>query len=325
MLFDVRQNAVLLQNLTAYIQRQIFRVDNTAYKSQIWRQQLFVIIGNEDTLDIKLDPRLVVGTVKIHRCGSWNVKECRKLRCPLDLVVNVGQRLFTVVRDGLVELNVVLFGQLTLWQCPQCRCSIDLLAFPYLLLFFVIPFTLELNIFIIEHDWVGNVIGVFFDHFFHTPLVKEFFFILFEFDVNDRSVFFFGNRRYFIFSGTVCRKFVRLFLTCFFCNDINMICHHKYRIETDTELTDEITVFFRISGHLLHKGLGSGLGDGSEILHQILFIHTDTVVTDGQRVVIFVNLDIDLARPFFFFEFVIYQMQIVEFVDCITCIGDKLS
>ena len=62
-------------------------------------------------------------------------------------------------------------------------------------------------------------------------------------------------------------------------------------IETDTELSDHRDVSSRRES--LHESLGSGLGDGSEMIDQILLGHTDTAIFDRESVVRLVWDNID--------------------------------
>lgn len=59
-----------------------------------------------------------------------------------------------------------------------------------------------------------------------------------------------------------------------FGDNLDFIGNKIRRIETDTELSDHGNISSRVKG--FHESFGSGFSDGSEIVDQFLFGHTDT-------------------------------------------------
>ena len=168
------------------------------------------------------------------------------------------------------------------------------------------------------------MVGVFFDDAFCMPFAQKLFLLFFELDIDDCTMLVFDHGLEFVLTCTIGREHIGLVFPCLFGDDIHPLCHHEYRVEAHTKLTDQVAVFFGITRKLLHKGLGAGFGDGAEIVHQVLLIHPDAIVVEGDRVVRLIQLDIDLAFPVTFFELLICQSKIVKLVQRITCIGDKL-
>ena len=72
-------------------------------------------------------------------------------------------------------------------------------------------------------------------------------------------------------------------------NDLDAVGDHEGGIEADAELADQRHILARIAGQLLHEGRGAGAGDGAEIVDQLVMVHADAVVGDGERVLIFVR------------------------------------
>jgi hypothetical protein len=72
-------------------------------------------------------------------------------------------------------------------------------------------------------------------------------------------------------------------------DDLDALSNQVGRVETDTELTDHGNIGTSAEG--LHESLGSGLGDGSEVVDQIGLGHTDTGITDAQDVVLAIRGD----------------------------------
>lgn len=75
--------------------------------------------------------------------------------------------------------------------------------------------------------------------------------------------------------------------------DDDLISHKESRVETHTKLTNQLrgglTVILDLS-HLVEELAGSGLGDGTKVLHQFFFGHADTSVSDVKHVLFFVRL-----------------------------------
>ncbi len=71
--------------------------------------------------------------------------------------------------------------------------------------------------------------------------------------------------------------------------------HHEAGVEADAELADQVHL---AGGLALFQPLqvvqGAGVGDGADVLHQLLAGHAHAVVLDHQRVVLLVDGDGDL-------------------------------
>mmetsp|Transcript_34651 Transcript_34651/g.70026 ORF Transcript_34651/g.70026 Transcript_34651/m.70026 type:complete len:207 (+) Transcript_34651:1291-1911(+) len=63
-------------------------------------------------------------------------------------------------------------------------------------------------------------------------------------------------------------------------------------VEADAELTDHGNV--GPGGQCLHEGLGSGLGDGTEVVDEVGLGHADAGILDGEGVVGLVGDDLDV-------------------------------
>jgi len=234
------------------------------------------------------------------------------------------QRLFTVVGEGLVKLNVLFVTDLALRQTPQSRRIVDLLKFGHRLGLFLIPFAGGLFGLVFEENGIGDVVGVFFDDLFDPPGVVELFGILFELDVDDGAVLILGDRFDLKLTCTVRAEHIRLLFARFFCDDIDVVCDHEDGVKSDPELPDEVAVFFGIAGELIDESPGARLGNRTEVVHEILLVHSDTVVNDGEGVVILVKADDDLGIPIHLFETLIGQPEVVKFIKRVIGIGDEL-
>jgi len=68
--------------------------------------------------------------------------------------------------------------------------------------------------------------------------------------------------------------------------------HHEHAVEADAELTDEVGGDFGVLRLFQAPGelLGAGLGDGADQVDQLVAVHADAVVPDGERAGCFVCL-----------------------------------
>lgn len=75
--------------------------------------------------------------------------------------------------------------------------------------------------------------------------------------------------------------------------DNDPISHKEGRVEAHTKLTNQLRggliVILDLS-HLVEELAGSGLGDGTKVLHQFFFGHADASVSDVKHVLFLVGL-----------------------------------
>ena len=69
-----------------------------------------------------------------------------------------------------------------------------------------------------------------------------------------------------------------------------LVGDHEGAVEADAELADEVGVLFGVAGELREEVLGAGAGDGAEVGDEVLLVHADAGVGDGEGVVCFVEL-----------------------------------
>jgi hypothetical protein len=86
-----------------------------------------------------------------------------------------------------------------------------------------------------------------------------------------------------------------LVFTGFAGDDIYAVRDDEGAVETDAELADEVRVALGVAAEIGEEVLGSGAGDGAEVGDQILFIHADAVVGDGEDSLLFVERQFDLG------------------------------
>jgi len=97
------------------------------------------------------------------------------------------------------------------------------------------------------------------------------------------------------------------------------------RIETDAELADEAGVLGLIAGQGLEELAGTGLGDGPEVVHDLLAAHAHAVVADGDGARVLVVGDLDLQVAVALEQGIVGQGLEAQLVRRIRGIGDQLS
>jgi len=186
----------------------------------------------------------------------------------------------------------------------------------------------------VHGDRVADIVGILLDqalegHFvgivFFTVVAVE---VLAQAEDDRRAVFRFLTFFQAVFAVASRFPFISLFFAGLAGDDRDFIGDHEGRIETDTELTDEILIcavgilgFFQF----FQEGLGAGLGDSTEVFHQILFIHAQAVIGDRQRVSIGIRRQMDFKGRIAFEEVAISQGLVMQLVDGIGCIGNQFA
>ncbi len=125
---DAGEDAILLQDLAADVERKILAVDDAANEAQVLRQELLGVVHDEDAFYVKLDAGLVLGLVEIERGLGGDVEERGVFETAFGLGVEPEERIFEAAGDGLVELLVVVILELGFGAAPEGAGRIDLLG-----------------------------------------------------------------------------------------------------------------------------------------------------------------------------------------------------
>jgi hypothetical protein len=78
-------------------------------------------------------------------------------------------------------------------------------------------------------------------------------------------------------------------------------------------------------GEGFHEGLGSGLGDGTQVSDEFLLGHTDTSVSEGEGVGCLVGDDFDLEVGFISGDVGVSHGFVSDLVQGVRCVGNQLS
>ena len=110
-----------LQDLARDVERQVVRVDDAAHEAQVRRQQLLGVVHDEHAPHVELDAVARVAVPQVERRARRDVEQVRELLPALDARVRPRERILEVVADVLVELLVLLVGDVRLAAAPTAR------------------------------------------------------------------------------------------------------------------------------------------------------------------------------------------------------------
>ena len=171
-IFEERQDALdaagadrlhrlrLLQDLARDVKRQIVGIDHAAHEAQVRRHELLRVVHDEHALDVELDAVSVIAVPQIERGMRGDVEKQGVLLLPFHVRVGPGERRLEIVADVLVELLVLLFGDLRLGPRPERRSLVDLLVLVLQPLRVLVFIHISFQSLFLHQDRNGDVIGI---------------------------------------------------------------------------------------------------------------------------------------------------------------------
>jgi len=115
---------------------------------------------------------------------------------------------------------------------------------------------------------------------------------------------------------------VLLFIIIGLGGDGDLVSNQESGVETDTELTNHGDISTRLEG--FHESLGTGLGDGTEVVDEFLLGHTDTSIFDGKGIVGLVGDNSD-SEVGFVVNGVTSDGLVSDLIKGIRCVGNEFS
>ena len=106
--------------------------------------------------------------------------------------------------------------------------------------------------------------------------------------------------------------------------DVYLVCHHKCRIEAQTKVTDDL-VGIALILILLDEIGGAGESDLVDVLLHLICSHTQTVIHEGERLLIGIDNHIDLRLVPFRKSVLSHHIQLFQLGNCVAAVGDQLS
>ena len=300
---DVVDHAAALQQLAGDVQRQVGGVDHAADEPEVLRHQLAGVLQHEDPPDVQLDAPPGLRDPQVEGRPGRDEQQQRVLVGALDLAVHPDQRVGEVAGDMLVEVLVVLLGELALGPRPQRRGLVDLLLFflePRLVLVLVHIIFQSL---LLHEDRNGDVIGV---------LAQD----RAQPESGEKLILAFAQVQDDFGAATLASHRLQRVLALAVAlpahavlgghsgaprDERHLVRDDERRIEADAELADEVRVFRLVAGQALEELAGAGLGDGADVADHLVARHADTIVRHAQRarglVVGDTDLQVRIALP----------------------------
>ena len=322
-LADCLHVAAFLQQLAAYVERQVGAVDDALDEAQVDRHQRLGVVHDEHALDVELDAAALVAIPQIERRLGRDVQQLRVFAAAFDAVVGVGQWVGGVVADLLVELLVLLFGDLALAARPQRSGLVD--GRPFVLLDLLLGVGVPL--FLLHQDGQRDVVRVLADDGLELPAGQKLLLALTQVqddvgaalgagDGLDLEVArTFGAPAHAFFGGGSGTAGL----------DSDAVGHDEAAVKAHAELTDQLRVFLLIALELGHEFTRTALGDGAQIGHGLFGAHADAVVADGDGLLVGVETQPHLEVGRVFIELGMIDGLETQLVAGIRRVGDQLA
>mmetsp|Transcript_40565 Transcript_40565/g.79943 ORF Transcript_40565/g.79943 Transcript_40565/m.79943 type:complete len:755 (+) Transcript_40565:170-2434(+) len=363
-LLDDLEDFVLLKGLTRDVQREILRVNNTSAEVEPLRNQLLAVVHDEHTTDVELDVvPLLAGLKEIEGCSAGHKEQSLELQLTLDGEVLHTEVVLPIVGDGLVERGVLLGGDVLSPSHPDGLVLVhllegvgdllDLLGLLLLVLLFLLLllnlglvivlfllFLIVLLLFLLllvigdlllcglldrELDGEADELGVLLDQILEASLLKVFGLILLQ--VKDDSGATAERLRALVLcdgEGATGRGLPDVLLVIVVLgDDSHLVSNEVGGVETHTELSDHADVTTGLDG--LHEGLGSGPGDGTEVVDQIGLGHTDPGILNGEGVVGLVRHNADVVVRVVLHHLMVGEGLVTDLIESIGRVGNQLT
>ncbi len=320
---NAREDAILLQNFAAHVEREILAVDDATHEAQIRREKLLGIVCDEDALYIELHAHLVLRLIQIERSFGGNIEERSVLEASFGLGMEPEERVLRVAGDRLIQLFVVVLRQLTLRPAPERARSIHLLGDARLLrlLLLCVPLTLVVG----QEDGEGDVVGVLLYDLLQAPTIGIVRALFVEMQEN-RGAGDGALRGLDVEAGlAVAGPAPRLLFAGLARDDLDAVGDHEGAVEADAELADEVRILPGVAGELGEEVFGSGASNGAEVRDQVLFVHADAGVGEGEGLLLFVELEVDAGRERQCLVGIIGQRQMAQLIEGIGGVRNQLA
>ena len=98
---------------------------------------------------------------------------------------------------------------------------------------------------------------------------------------------------------------------------------HKGGVKADSELADQVNILFCGLDQLVQKSIGSGMGDGPQILFQLRPGHADAGIGNNQGMCFFIQINGDFQRHMGIEDVLGSEALVPELLQRIGSIGDQ--
>jgi len=352
-LFDDLEDLVLLEELSGNVEGEVFGIDDTLDEGEVVGDEFVAIVHDEHSSDVEFDVIFfLLGFEEVEGGSLGDVEDGLELKLTLHRELLHGKVVFPVIGQRLVKGGVLLLGDGFGLAHPDGLALIlhfifisdffHFFLFLFLGFFFFFVFNfyfftfLLLGFFLVVSDFLFSGLlhvqlnleidefGVFLNNIFDFLFLDEFKVVRLQLQ-HDSSTS--GHVESVIGGDSEGSSGGRLPTEGVFFLARTGIDHHLVGnqiggVETHTELSDHTDVGSGLEG--LHESLGSGTGDGTEIVDHLLSGHSDTGILDGEGVVGTVGHHSDSERGFLghLAGFGVSDGFVSDFVQSVGGVGD---
>ena len=332
---DHLQLPVVLEDLTADVQREVGGVHHALDKAEVVGQQVGTLVHDEHTGGVELQSLLVLPGIEVIGRLLGDIQHGLIGHRALGAGVDHRQGVLPVHELLLIEGVVLLGGHLGLLPLPQGDHGVDGLPLLHRLPLglVVVPrvggLLLLAVVLHLHHDGVADVIGVLFDQFLELIGLQILVIILLIgvcLEVHDHIA---AGGVLLALGDRIAVRPVRLphpgLVAAIGPGDHrHMVGHHKGGVEAHAELTDDVDVLpLLLLSQVLLELEGAALGDGAQVVFQLLPGHAHAVVGHGQGTHLLVRHNGDLQVLPVHRHLIVGEGLVGQLVLRITGVGDQ--
>ena len=327
---DHLQLPVVLQQLPGDVQAQVRRVHHAPDEPEVLRQQVRALVHDEDPVGVQLEALFVLLGVVVEGGGAGDEQQRLVGDGALgghgDDLLGVG----VVVELVPVELVVLLRLHTGLAALPDGHHGVEGLLLGVGLVFGLVVgrALLPAGLGDLHPDGEADVVGVLAHQLLEPPGLQELAVLLvvgIRLEVHDDVrahgwALTLGDG---VAVGAGGLPHIRGLRAVLPRHHGDVVRHHEGGVEAHAELADDVGVL-GVVPHLLLELEGAGGGDDAQVVLQVLPVHADAVVGDGQGPALPVRLDLDLEVLAAHAHGVVRQGLVAQLVAGVAGVGDDL-
>ena len=305
------QLPVVLQQFPGNIQAQIGAVHNAPDEAEAFRQQVRAVLHDHDAVGVQLQPGFIIPGIIVEGGLGRDEEQGLVAHGAFRAHPDDPPGLLRIVELFLIEGGAVLIRGLLLRALPQGHHAVHR----------VLP----------QLDGVAHIVGILFDELPELPVLQKFGVLLLlpvllqtEDDLRALAFLLRGDDGVPVRSGALppeCGVGAELFR-----GDGDLVRHHEGAVKAHAELADDVDVL--LPGlFLVHVRLelpGPGTGDDPQVGVQLLLVHADAVVRNGQGAGFLIRGDADEEIAPVQPRAAVLQGAVAELVDGIAGVADEL-
>ena len=330
------QLPVVLEDFTADVQGEVGGVHHALDEAEVVGQQVGALVHDHHAGGVELQALLVLPGVEVVGGFLGEIQQGLVGHRALGAGVNDGQGVLPVHELLLVEAVVLLVGDLGLGALPQGNHGVDSLPLLHRLPLglVVVPGVLRLGLLAVvlhlHDDGVADVVGVLLDELLELVGLQILVVVLLVgvgLDVHDDvaagGVLLTGGDG--VPVGPVGLPHIGLAAAVGLGDDGDRVGHHEGGVEAHAELADDVDVLpLVLLVHLLLELEGAAVGDGAQVVLQLLLGHAHAVVGDGEGALLLVGDDGDFQLAAVHRHLVVGEGLVGQLVLRVAGVGDEL-